>query len=142
VLPSGIGNVILTTNNFPTGNYPFNYTLNLTGPGVTNGLDAGNFTFKVKGISLNVEATLDRSLYNIGETAQLTLSITSSNTSDAPLEAMINWGNFSEKRTFIMSTGSASLLFEIPLDEKREEKVFYGIYHEGGKGIHLNDIMG
>ena len=127
----------------PTGNYPFNYTLSLTGPGVTNGLVAGNFTFKVNGITLNVEATLDRSLYNIGETAQLALSISSPNQSDAPLEAMINWGNFSEKRTFIMSSGSGgsvSLVFEIPLDEKRQEKVFYGIYHEGGKGIHLNDI--
>jgi len=127
----------------PTGNYPFNYTLNLSGPGVTNSLNAGNFTFKVNGITLNVEATLDRSLYNIGETAQLTLSISSPNQSDAPLEAMVNWGNFSEKRTFIMSSGSGgsvSLVFEIPLDEKRQEKVFYGIYHEGGKGIHLNDI--
>ncbi|MCX6584525.1 MAG: hypothetical protein NT166_30510 [Candidatus Aminicenantes bacterium] len=124
----------------PTGNYPFNYTLNLTGPGVTNKLAAGNFTFKVNGLTLNVEASLDRSLYNIGETAQLTLSITSPNQSDAPLEAMINWGNFSQKQTFTLSSASASLVFEIPLDEKRQEKVFYGIYHEGGKGIHLNDI--
>jgi hypothetical protein len=32
------------------------------------------------------------------------------------------------------------LRFNIPLDEEREEKVFYGIYHQEGKGIHLNDI--
>jgi hypothetical protein len=135
------GITIETPTDCPTGNYPFNYTL--TGPGVQNQLQTGNFTFKVNGISLNVAATLDRTLYTIGETAQLTLSITSLNTptsSDAPLEAMVNWGNYSQKQTFTLSSANTSLLFEIPLDEKRLEKVFYGIYHEGGKGIHLNDI--
>jgi len=122
----------------PTGHYPFHYTL--TGTGVKNGIKADNFNFKVDGISLNVDASLDRSLYNEGETAQLTLDITSETASDAPLEAVVNWGNFSESRAFTLSSGSASLVFNIPLEEKREEKIFYGIYHEGGKGIHLNDI--
>jgi hypothetical protein len=122
----------------PTGNYPFNYTL--TGTGVENGVKAGNFNFKVNGVSLEVDASLDHSLYNEGETAQLTIDISSETAVNAPLEAVVNWGNFSERRPFTLATGSTSLVFNIPLDEKRDEKVFYGIYHEGGKGIHLNDI--
>jgi uncharacterized membrane protein len=119
--------IIDAPSDCPTGNYPFNYTL--SGSGVLNGLKTGNFTFKVNGISLNVEASLDRSLYNIGENAQLTLTISSTTLSNAstPLEAMVNWGNFSEKRSFVLSSGSSgstSLTFEIPLDEKRREKGF------------------
>ncbi|UCH97735.1 MAG: hypothetical protein JSV88_13030, partial [Candidatus Aminicenantes bacterium] len=122
----------------PTGNYPFYYTLN--GEGVENGATAGNFNIKVNGTSLEVEASLDRSLYNPGETAVLTLNITSTTPSDASLEAVVNWGLFNETRPFNLNGGSAALVFNILLDEKREEKVFYGIYHQEGKGIHLNDI--
>ncbi|MCP4150179.1 MAG: hypothetical protein GY757_20700 [bacterium] len=123
----------------PTGTFPFNYSL--IGTGVKTGLKTGNFSFNVKGISLNVEATMGQALYNTGETAQLTLNITpESGTEDAPLEAIVNWGNFSEKRHFSLNAGSTALTFDIPLDAKRDEKIFYGIYFEGGKGIHLNDI--
>ncbi|MGD2092609.1 MAG: CARDB domain-containing protein, partial [Candidatus Aminicenantes bacterium] len=122
----------------PTGSYPFYYSLK--GSGVENGSSAGNFNFKVNGLSLDIDASLDRSLYNPGETAALTLNITAGTASDAPLEAVVNWGIFSETRPFNLSSGSASLVFDIPLDQAREEKVFYGIYHEGGKGLHLNDI--
>jgi hypothetical protein len=122
----------------PTGSYPFYYSLK--GSGVENGTSAGNFNFKVNGLSLDIDASLDRPLYNPGETAALTLNITGGTASDAPLQAIVNWGIFSETRQFNLSSGSASMVFDIPLDEAREEKVFYGIYHEGGKGIHLNDI--
>jgi ligand-binding sensor domain-containing protein len=122
----------------PTGNYPFYYTL--SGKGVENGTSAGNFNIKVNGTSLEVEASLDRSLYNPGETAVLTLNITSTTSTDAALEAVVNWGVFNETRPFTLNNGSTALVFNIPLDEEREEKVFYGIYHQEGKGIHLNDI--
>jgi uncharacterized membrane protein len=122
----------------PPGNYPFYYTL--TGSGVETGALHANFNFKVNGLSLEVEASLDRPLYNQGETARLALAITTGTTSDAPLEAVVNWGVFNERKTFTLSSGSESLVFYILLDEIRDEKVFYGIYHENGKGIHLNDI--
>jgi len=132
------GFVIDAAADLPTGNYPFNYTL--TGTGVENGLKAGNFNFKVNGISIDVDASFASDYYNVGETAELTVNVTTQSPSDAPLEAMVNWGEYSEKQTFDLSTGSQQLVFNIPVDEYREDKVFYGIYHEGGKGIHLNDI--
>jgi len=124
----------------PSGNYPFNYTLR--GSGVENGLSTGNFSFKVAGVSLDVDASFANDFYNVGETAELALSITtlSPPPNEAPLEAMVNWGAYSEKRSFDLSSGSHQLVFNIPVDKQRDEKVFYGIYHRGGKGIHLNDI--
>jgi hypothetical protein len=73
----------------------------------------------------------------------LTLQLSSKTTSTpsaVPLEAVVNWGDFSETRSFTLENGSAALVFNIPLDEARADKIFYGIYHEEGKGIHLNDI--
>jgi hypothetical protein len=125
----------------PSGNYPVHYTL--SGPGTAGGTRAGNFYVQVEGLALEVGASLDRTLYNPGETAALTLQVsstTSSSPSAVPLEAVVNWGNFSETRAFTLENGSAALVFNIPLDEARAEKIFYGIYHEEGKGIHLNDI--
>jgi len=124
----------------PTGNYPFNYTL--SGSGVENGLISGNFSFKVLGVSLDVEASFDKEYYNEGEIAALQLTITPQDAvvGNVPLEAQVNWGNYNEKQSFDLVSGSQQLVFQIPLDEARSEKVFYGIYHQGGKGIHLNDI--
>jgi hypothetical protein len=83
---------------------------------------------------------LDRSLYNQGETAQLTIDISSNDPVTAPLEAVVNWNDFSERRSFTLDSGSSSLVFEIPLAEASAAKVFYGIYQEEGRGIYLNDI--
>ena len=122
----------------PAGRYPFNYTL--SGLGVSNGLAKGNFNFQVNGIALEVTAALDRSLYNQGETAQLTITISSADPVTTPLEAVVNWNDFNERRPFTLDSGSSSLVFEIPLAEASEAKVFYGIYQEEGRGIYLNDI--
>ncbi|MCP4151696.1 MAG: hypothetical protein GY757_28390, partial [bacterium] len=130
-----------TEADLPAGNYPCYYTL--TGTGVIGGRVTGNFNIKVTGVDLSVEAALDRTHYNTGDTAQLTLRIDNETAADTPLEAIVNWGDFNERRRFNMSAGIKELVFEIPLDQKRETKIFYGIYHggegEGGKGIYLND---
>jgi hypothetical protein len=122
----------------PAGRYPCDYTL--SGFGVANGLAKGNFTFQVTGIALNVSAALDRSLYNQGETAHLTIDVSANDPVTAPLEAVVNWNDFSERRSFTLDSGSSSLVFEIPLVEASDAKVFYGIYQQEGRGIYLNDI--
>ena len=122
----------------PGGSYPLYYTL--TGTGVANGRSSGNVYFTVQGVSLDVDAAFDRSLYSTGETATLNIQVAPDTATTAILEAVVNWGDYSERKTFSLEGGSQQLTFEIPLEQAREEKVFYGIYHEGGKGIYLNDI--
>ena len=122
----------------PAGYYPCNYTL--TGSGVTNGQVKGSFNFRVSGITLNVEASLGCSLYNQGETAMLTLQVTTTTPIKAPLTAVVNWDNFNERRNFTLDNGSTSLVFEIPLTELNQDRIFFGIYQESGRGVYLNDI--
>lgn len=122
----------------PTGSYPVNYTL--TGNGVVNGINSGSFNFNVLGVKLNVSAAFGESLYSIGDTAVLTIDISTLNPTETPLEVNVNWGEFSSSQDITLSSGSTQVTFEIPVDKFRQEKVFYGIYHKGGKGIYLNDI--
>ncbi|MCP4152718.1 MAG: hypothetical protein GY757_33605 [bacterium] len=97
----------------PTGHYPFDYTL--TGTGIEPQSRNGIFNIKVNGVALTVGAALNQSLYNVGETAQLTLDPASESAGNATLEAVVSWGNFSEIRQFILDSGSISLSFDIPL---------------------------
>jgi hypothetical protein len=134
-----IGDIIIeAAADLPAGLYPLHYTL--TGSGVKNGVFSGNWHFRVNGIRLDVSASLDQSLYDVGDTAMLTITVAAGGTVALPLEAVVNWGDFSDKKTFTAGPGPAQLEFSLPLTEQREGKIFYGIYHEGGKGIHLNDI--
>lgn len=120
----------------PSGTYPFYYTLE--GTGVNGGSLKNNFKFTVNGVALDVQATLDRSIYKVGETATLEISVSGPMDAEVPLEVVINWGPFSKKETITLS-GSANLNVAIPVDAARPDKVFVGVYHEGGKGIYLND---
>ncbi len=121
----------------PDGRCPVHYRL--SGSGVAGGPRTGSFPVTVNGLSIDVGAHLDRSLYNVGETAQLTLTVEAENPGD-PLEAVVNWGDFHQKRVFQPAAGPQTLQFAIPLDKDRRDKIFYGIYHQGGKGLYLNDI--
>jgi hypothetical protein len=121
-----------------SGYYQLNYTL--TDPADPANNVTGHIDFKVNSLEMDVSASLDRSLYNVGETALLTLTVTTAAITATPLEAVVNWGKFNEHRSFDLSTGSAVMTFNIPLEEQLDSKISYGIYHEEGKGIHLNDI--
>ncbi len=90
----------------------------------------------------SIQASFDSDYYNVGDIAALQLTITpqTAGMGNVPLESQVNWGNYSEKQSFELAAGNQQLVFHIPVDEAREEKVFYGIYHQAGKGIHLNDI--
>ncbi|MDQ1352685.1 MAG: hypothetical protein QG657_2991, partial [Acidobacteriota bacterium] len=127
----------------PEGNYPCRYTL--TGPGVAGGFSEGNIPFHVSGLKTDVSAALDRQSYQPGESALLTIDVSSPDVISAPvpLEAVVNWGNFSEARKFSLTSGGpASLAFNLPIPDQYVPvgKIFYGIYRERGRGIHLNDI--
>ncbi|NOR53317.1 MAG: hypothetical protein GQ536_04445, partial [Candidatus Aminicenantes bacterium] len=123
-------------NDLPVGNYVGKYTLTQEGASLPV---QGEFRFDVQGIDLNVEAQLDKSSYMEGETAVLTLTVTNNSQSTVDLFARVNYRDYEGEQSFTLDT-SSSLDFSIPLPEITEEKAFYGIYHEDGRGIHLNDI--
>lgn len=120
----------------PEGNYDGKYTLAQEGALLPV---QGEFRFNVEGIDIGVEAQLDKDSYMEGETALLTLSITNNSQTSIDLFAKASYRDYEGEQSFTLET-SSPLDFSIPLPEITEEKVFYGIYHRDGRGIHLNDI--
>lgn len=114
----------------------YNAVYRLTGNGITLAEDV--IRYRLSGINLNVTATLDKQQYRPGESATLTLNI-GQITGTAPLEmfARVHYNDYDEKRTFTLS-GPQSLTFTVPLTAITGEKLFYGIYHQSGRSIHLN----
>jgi hypothetical protein len=103
------------------------------------GVSRGQIKYHLAGISLNVNATLDKPYYTEGETAHLTINIQSTNSNPQNLFARVNYAGFEPQQTFTLS-GSQVLIFDVPLPKITGEKLFYGIYHEGGRSIHLNSV--
>ena len=106
---------------------------------VVAGLSKGQVKYHLAGISLNVNASLHKPYYNEGEIAHLTINIQSPNSSPQNLFARVNYAGYEPQQTFTLN-GNQVLIFDVPLPKITGEKLFYGIYHEGGRSIHLNSL--
>ncbi len=96
--------------------------------------------FSVAGPKVEVAASLDKDLYAEGETAVLTLDITNTSTLDIDLSAVVNLGEYEATEDFSLTGGGVdSLEFNVPIDFDTG-KLFYGIYVDSGRALHLNAL--
>jgi len=51
----------------------------------------------------------------------------------------VNYAGYEPQQTFTLN-GSQVLIFDVPLPKITGEKLFYGIYHESGRSVHLNSL--
>jgi hypothetical protein len=106
----------------------------------TGTVDSGVVKYRLTGINIAVEVSLNRQAYTPGETATLSLNVTQQDKGAAPsLFARVNYNGYNEKQAFTLN-GSQTLVFNVPLTQITGEKLFYGIYAESGRSIHLNTI--
>lgn len=114
-------------------------TYNLKNQGAGSG-NQGTVKYHLLGINLAVTASLDKQSYYTGDTAVLSLTVTQKDTGASPnLFARVNYGGYNEKQNFTLN-GSQTLVFTVPLTRITGEKLFYGIYADSGRSIHLNTI--
>jgi sugar lactone lactonase YvrE len=99
----------------------------------------GQVKYHLAGISLNINASLDKPNYREGETAHLTIDILSPNPNPQSLFARINYAGYESQQPFTLN-GDQTLSFYISFPRITGEKLFYGIYHESGRSIHLNSL--
>ena len=100
----------------------------------------GQVRYHVAGINIAVIATLDKEHYRNGETAHLNIIVNQQGGgSSQNLFARVNYAGHEDKQSFVLS-GSQNLSFNIPLTAITGEKLFYGVYDEGGRSIHLNSL--
>jgi len=102
--------------------------------------ERGAIRYRLMGLNLAVSASLDKTSYSPGDSATLTLTVTQQDSNAAPgLFARVNYNGYNEKQTFTLN-GSQTLTFTVPISQITGEKLFYGIYTESGRSIHLNTI--
>ncbi len=101
----------------------------------------GQVKYHLAGINLNVSAMLDKQYYSEGETAHLTITVSTLNSQLSALNlfARVNYNGYENQQSFTLN-GSRTLTFDISLTQITGEKLFYGIYSESGRSIHLNSI--
>jgi DNA-binding beta-propeller fold protein YncE len=104
-----------------------------------NLITSGQVKYHLAGINIAVDASLDKQNYLEGETAHLTLNVQSQTGVSLPLFARVNYAGYESEQAFTLS-GSQALTFDVPLTQITGEKLFYGIYHESGRSIHLNSL--
>jgi hypothetical protein len=100
----------------------------------------GQAKYHLTGINLNVSATLDKQNYSEGDTAHLSIVVSlEPGAGSLNLFARANYNGYEDQKSFTLD-GTNTLTFDIPLTEITGEKLFYGIYHESGRSIHLNSL--
>jgi len=92
--------------------------------------------YHVSGIKLDVSASVDKTAYQPGETAYLTLDVVNlSDMADLTLTAQAKVGGKQLEQEFNLAH-SAQVTLRLPVTS--EEKLSYGIYAEGGRALYLN----
>jgi hypothetical protein len=99
----------------------------------------GQVKYHLAGINLTVLASLDKPFYSEGGSAHLSLSVSTLNSISHSLFARVNYSGYEAKQPFMLN-GNQSLSFDIPLAKITGEKLFFGIYQESGRSIHLNSL--
>jgi hypothetical protein len=99
----------------------------------------GQIRYCIAGINLNVNAYLDKQFYSVGDMARITIVVAQSSFGSLNLFARVNYNGYESRLPFTLSS-TETLTFDIPLTEITGEKLFYGIYHESGRSIHLNSL--
>jgi uncharacterized repeat protein (TIGR01451 family) len=100
----------------------------------------GQVKYHVAGINLSVSASLNKQYYSEGDTAHLTIAVSSQQSAISQnLFARVNYNGYENQQSFTIASTS-TLTFDIPLTEITGQKLFYGIYYESGRSIHLNSL--
>ncbi len=124
-----VGFQLLVPDDYESGTYQGKVLINGT---------AYPFQYQVNGYKLQVEASLDKAVYQKGETATLVLNTQNlGGQSELPLTVRVKHGEFDETREIVIND-AASLVFALPAEDFNQ-KIFYGFYHSHtGRSLFLN----
>jgi hypothetical protein len=102
--------------------------------------ERGEFAYQVHGINLTVNAELDKELYEENEVALLTIEVVNEclDCNVSSLYARAKLGDYDEIQHFNL-TDSEIIEFSVPV-QFNGQKLFYGIYKDTGRSIHLNAL--
>lgn len=118
-------------------NYAASYALTSTdSQGAT-----GQAAFNVAAVKFDVTPSLDKQVYNNGDTAVLNLAITKqSDFQDGTFLAIVRYGSYYDMQTFTSGSQATALTFNVPLAQITGNKLSYGIYFQSGGMTSQNSV--
>ncbi len=126
---------IYIDNDAETKVYPGRYTVSTSGMADTT----GQINFNVNGISLSVQASLDKPAYRDGDTAHFTVEISNGRPqAGTDYLVRVHYSGFEEVQPVAIS-GTTTEVFDIPLPQVTGEPVFLGISTpDAGRSAYIN----
>ncbi len=95
----------------------------------------------VIGLDIEVDAALDRTLYNINDTANLTIWITNLKEMDVSIFTRVKYGDHDAiQEANLTSLGAIVIYFDVPVEEFIGDKMFYGVYTSSGSALYINSL--
>jgi parallel beta-helix repeat protein len=99
------------------------------------------FRFFVQGAKISVEASLDKPLYEEGETAILTLNVDNERNMDLSLYSRVKFNEYDSVQNFTLpGLGSKTLTFNVPVNFTGDNKMLYTVYMDSGRSLYINSI--
>ena len=99
------------------------------------------FTYSVQGANISVNASLDKNLYEDGETAILTLNVKNNRNMDLSLYSRVKFNAYDNTTDFNLSAfESKILLFNVPVNFDGDNKILYTVYTDSGRALYINSI--
>lgn len=96
--------------------------------------------FLISGVKISVVASLDKTLYNIGDTGILTLDITNKSSLYPEMYAKASSNSYEDIESFTLSDHN-TIQLSLPVDESTPDRISYGIYLASGRAVYLNSIF-
>ncbi|RZB29496.1 MAG: hypothetical protein AEth_01131 [Candidatus Argoarchaeum ethanivorans] len=99
------------------------------------------FTYLVRGANISVDASLDKNMYEDGETAVFTLEIENKCKLDLSLYSRVKFNEYDNVTNFnLTGSGSKTLTFNIPVTFTGDNKILYTVYMNSGRALYINSM--
>jgi hypothetical protein len=99
------------------------------------------FTFFVQGANISVDASLDKNLYEEGESAILMLNVDNECNIDLNLYSRVKFNGYDNVTYFnLTGFGSETLSFNIPVTFTGDNKILYTVYMDSGRSLYINSM--
>ena len=99
------------------------------------------FRFFVQGANISVNASLDKKLYEEGESAILTLNVDNERNIDLNLYSRVKFNGYDNVSYFnLTGFGSETLTFDIPVTFTGDNKILYTVYMDTGRSLYINSM--
>jgi len=99
------------------------------------------FTFFVQGANISVSASLNKKVYQAGETALFTMTVTNNRNRDLSLYSRVKFNEY-DNVTYFNLTGleNETLTFMVPVNFTDDNKLLYSVYMDTGRSLYINSM--